>query len=107
MMQLIAYDIVNSPDALVGFSGRFHVSQEFVINPTLSEMEESDIDCIIAGTKTTLLWLKEKCMKSQRQKWLMSLKKLTKLLRSNVNFNWTWLQKSRHPSKKRILSRRC
>ncbi len=69
MMQLIAYDGVNSPDALVGFAASSciavsdipfngpmsevrvgRINGEFVINPTLSEMEESDIDCIIAGT---------------------------------------------------------
>ncbi len=69
MMQLIAYDGVNSPDALVGFAASSciavsdipfngpmsevrvgRVNGEFVINPTLEEMAVSDVDCIIAGT---------------------------------------------------------
>ena len=69
MMQLIAYDGVNSPDALVGFAASAaiavsdipfngpmsevrvgRVDGEFVINPTLEEMAASDIDCMIAGT---------------------------------------------------------
>ena len=69
MMQLIAYDGVNSPDALVGFAASSaiavsdipfngpmsevrvgRVNGEFVINPTLEEMAISDVDCIIAGT---------------------------------------------------------
>ena len=69
MMQLIAYDGVNSPDALVGFAASSciavsdipfngpmsevrvgRVNGEFIINPTLEEMAESDVDCIIAGT---------------------------------------------------------
>ena len=74
MMQLIAYDGVNSPDALVGFAASSciaisdipfngpmsevrvgRINGEFVINPTLSEMEESDIDCIIAGTMDNIV----------------------------------------------------
>lgn len=69
MMQLIAYDGVNSPDALVGFAASAaiavsdipfngpmsevrvgRVNGQYVINPTLKEMEVSDIDCMIAGT---------------------------------------------------------
>jgi polyribonucleotide nucleotidyltransferase len=69
MLQLIAYDGVNSPDALVGFAASAciavsdipfngpmsevrvgRVDGKFVINPTLAEMKVSDIDCIIAGT---------------------------------------------------------
>lgn len=74
MMQLIAYDGVNSPDALVGFAASTaialsdipfngpmsevrvgRVNGEFVINPTLEEMAQSDIDCIIAGTKENIV----------------------------------------------------
>lgn len=69
MMQLIAYDGVNSPDALVGFAASCaiavsdipfngpmsevrvgRIDGQFIINPTLEEMAQSDIDCIIAGT---------------------------------------------------------
>jgi polyribonucleotide nucleotidyltransferase len=69
MMQLIAYDGINSPDALVGFAASTaiavsdipfngpmsevrvgRVDGQFIINPSLEEMEASDIDCMIAGT---------------------------------------------------------
>lgn len=76
MMQLIAYDGVNSPDALVGFAASTaiacsdipfngpmsevrvgRVDGEFVINPTLEQMEQSDIDCMIAGTIDNIVML--------------------------------------------------
>jgi polyribonucleotide nucleotidyltransferase len=69
MMQLIAYDGLNSPDALVGFAASAclavsdipfngpmsevrvgRIDGKFIINPTLDEMKISDVDCIIAGT---------------------------------------------------------
>ncbi len=74
MLQLIAYDGKNSPDALVGFAASTaialsdipfngpmsevrvgRIDGQFVINPTLEEMEQSDIDCIIAGTKENIV----------------------------------------------------
>lgn len=69
MLQLIAYDGVNSPDALVGlaassavavsdipFNGPMsevrigRIDGQFIINPTLDELKKSDMDMIIAGT---------------------------------------------------------
>lgn len=74
MMQLIAYDGVNSPDALVGFAASTaiavsdipfngpmsevrvgRIDGKFIINPTLEEMDQSDIDCIIAGTMENIV----------------------------------------------------
>ena len=76
MMQLIAYDGVNSPDALVGFAASTaiacsdipfngpmsevrvgRVNGQFIVNPTLEEMDQSDIDCIIAGTMDNIVML--------------------------------------------------
>ena len=76
MLQLISYDGVNSPDALVGlaassaiavsdipFNGPMsevrvgRINGEFVINPTLAEMEESDLDIMIAGTAKDIVML--------------------------------------------------
>jgi polyribonucleotide nucleotidyltransferase len=76
MMQLIAYDGVHSPDALAGFAASTaiavsdlpfngpmsevrvgRVNGEFIINPTNNEMMESDIDCMIAGTKENIVML--------------------------------------------------
>lgn len=69
MMQLISYDGVNSPDALVGFAASTaiavsdipfngpisevrvgRVNGQMIINPTLQEQELSDFDIIVAGT---------------------------------------------------------
>lgn len=76
MMQLIAYDGVNSPDALVGFAASTaiavsdipfngpmsevrvgRVDGQFIINPTLEEMAQSDLDCMIAGTIDNIVML--------------------------------------------------
>ncbi|GAB5418119.1 MAG: polyribonucleotide nucleotidyltransferase [Crocinitomicaceae bacterium] len=76
MMQLIAYDGVNSPDALVGFAASTaiavsdipfngpmsevrvgRVDGQFIINPTLEEQEASDLDCMIAGTIDNIVML--------------------------------------------------
>jgi polyribonucleotide nucleotidyltransferase len=69
MMQLISYDGINSPDALVGFAASSalavsdipfngpmsevrvgRVNGQMIINPTLQEQEVSDFDIIVAGT---------------------------------------------------------
>src|SRR5690606_19981755 len=69
MLQLISYDGINSPDALVGLASSAaiavsdipfnvpmsevrvgRVDGQFIINPTLKEIEQSDIDIIVAGT---------------------------------------------------------
>jgi len=76
MMQLIAYDGVNSPDALVGFAASTaiavsdipfngpmsevrvgRVDGQFIINPTLEEQAASDLDCMIAGTMENIVML--------------------------------------------------
>jgi polyribonucleotide nucleotidyltransferase len=69
MIQLIAYDGVNNPDALCGFAASAaiavsnipfngpmsevrvgRIDGEYVLNPTMAQMELSDIDIVIAGT---------------------------------------------------------
>jgi polyribonucleotide nucleotidyltransferase len=69
MIQLISYDGVNNPDALCGFAASAaiavsnipfngpmsevrvgRIDGEYVLNPTMSQMELSDIDIVIAGT---------------------------------------------------------
>jgi polyribonucleotide nucleotidyltransferase len=69
MIQLLSYDGVNNPDALCGFAASAaiavsnipfngpmsevrvgRINGEFIINPTMAQMAQSDIDCIIAGT---------------------------------------------------------
>jgi polyribonucleotide nucleotidyltransferase len=76
MIQLLAYDGEHQPDALCGlaasaaiavsnipFNGPMsevrvgRVNGEFVINPTVSEMKESDIDIMIAGTIKDIVML--------------------------------------------------
>ncbi len=69
MIQLISYDGVNNPDALCGFAASAaiavsnipfngpmsevrvgRINGEYVLNPTMAQMELSDIDIVIAGT---------------------------------------------------------
>lgn len=76
MLQLIAFDGVNNPDALVGFAASAaiavsdipfngpmsevrvgRVNGEFILNPTYQQMEESDLDVMIAGTEKDIVML--------------------------------------------------
>lgn len=76
MIQLLAYDGENNPDALCGlaasaaiavsnipFNGPMsevrvgRINGEFVINPTVTEMKSSDIDIMIAGTEKDIVML--------------------------------------------------
>ncbi len=76
MMQLIAYDGVNNPDALCGlaasaalavsdipFNGPMsevrvgRIDGKYIINPTIQEMKLSDIDIMIAGTHKDIVML--------------------------------------------------
>jgi polyribonucleotide nucleotidyltransferase len=76
MIQLLAYDGENEPDALCGlaasaaiavsnipFNGPMsevrvgRINGEFVINPTASQMKESDMDVMIAGTLKDIVML--------------------------------------------------
>ena len=69
MIQLLAYDGINNPDALCGFAASAaiavsdipfngpmsevrvaRVNGEFIVNPPMEEMKDSDMDCIVAGT---------------------------------------------------------
>ncbi len=76
MIQLLAYDGENNPDALCGlaasaaiavsdipFNGPMsevrvgRINGQYIINPTISEMKESDIDIMIAGTAKDIVML--------------------------------------------------
>ncbi|MDR0803190.1 polyribonucleotide nucleotidyltransferase [Fluviicola sp.] len=76
MIQLLSFDGENNPDALCGlaasaaiavsdipFNGPMsevrigRINGEFVINPTISQMKESDIDMIIAGSAKDIVML--------------------------------------------------
>lgn len=76
MIQLLSYDGENNPDALCGlaasaaiavsdipFNGPMsevrvgRINGEFVLNPTATEMKESDIDMIIAGSSKDIVML--------------------------------------------------
>jgi len=69
MIQLLSYDGINNPDALCGFAASAaiavsdipfngpmsevrvgRINGSFVVNPTMQEMEQSDLDVVIAGT---------------------------------------------------------
>jgi len=74
MMQLISFDGVNMPDSLAGFAASAaiavsdlpfggpmsevrvgRVDGNWVINPTLEEFDQSDVDVIIAGTADNIV----------------------------------------------------
>lgn len=76
MIQLLSFDGENNPDALCGlaasaavavsdipFNGPMsevrvgRINGEYVINPTISQMKESDIDMIIAGSEKDIVML--------------------------------------------------
>jgi polyribonucleotide nucleotidyltransferase len=76
MIQLLAYDGVNNPDALCGFAASAaiavsnipfngpmsevrvaRINGEWVVNPTMEEMKNSDIDMIIAGSAKDIVML--------------------------------------------------
>lgn len=76
MIQLLAFDGENQPDALCGlaasaaiavsdipFNGPMsevrvgRINGEFVVNPTLSQMKEADLDIMIAGTMKDIVML--------------------------------------------------
>jgi len=93
MMQLIAYDGVNSPDALVGFAASTaiavsdipfngpmsevrvgRIDGEFVINPTLEQMAVSDIDCMIAGTLDNIVMLEGEMLEISEEEMVEIIK---------------------------------
>ncbi len=76
MLQLMSYDGVNTPDALLGFAASCAISVsdipfngpmsearvgrvngEIIINPTAAQLEESDYDIMIAGTEKDVVML--------------------------------------------------
>jgi polyribonucleotide nucleotidyltransferase len=69
MIQLLSYDGVNNPDVLCGFAASAaiavsdipfngpmsevrvgRINSEWVVNPTMAQMKEADIDMMVAGT---------------------------------------------------------
>ncbi|MFK7786858.1 MAG: polyribonucleotide nucleotidyltransferase [Crocinitomicaceae bacterium] len=105
MMQLIAYDGVNSPDALVGFAASTaiavsdipfngpmsevrvgRVDGEFIINPTLEEMEASDIDCMIAGTIDNIVMVEGEMLEIQEDEMVEIIKKAHESIKQQCQF---------------------
>ncbi|MDX2362711.1 MAG: polyribonucleotide nucleotidyltransferase [Crocinitomicaceae bacterium] len=105
MMQLIAYDGINSPDALVGFAASTaiavsdipfngpmsevrvgRVDGEFVINPTLEEMKVSDIDCMIAGTIDNIVMVEGEMLEIQEDDMVEIIKKAHESIKLQCQF---------------------
>ncbi len=105
MMQLIAYDGVNSPDALVGFAASTaiavsdipfngpmsevrvgRVDGEFIINPTLEEMAASDIDCMIAGTIDNIVMVEGEMLEIQEEEMVEIIKKAHESIKLQCQF---------------------
>ncbi len=105
MMQLIAYDGINSPDALVGFAASTaiavsdipfngpmsevrvgRVDGEFIINPTLEEMAASDIDCMIAGTIDNIVMVEGEMLEIQEAEMVEIIKKAHESIKLQCQF---------------------
>ncbi|MGB1518365.1 MAG: polyribonucleotide nucleotidyltransferase [Crocinitomicaceae bacterium] len=105
MMQLIAYDGVNSPDALVGFAASTaiacsdipfngpmsevrvgRVNGQFIVNPTLEEMDQSDIDCIIAGTMDNIVMLEGEMQEISEDEMVEIIKIAHKAIKEQCQF---------------------
>ncbi|NVK66024.1 MAG: polyribonucleotide nucleotidyltransferase [Flavobacteriales bacterium] len=105
MMQLIAYDGVNSPDALVGFAASTaiavsdipfngpmsevrvgRVDGQFIINPTLEEMEASDIDCMIAGTLDNIVMLEGEMLEISEDEMVEIIKVAHEAIKEQCQF---------------------
>lgn len=105
MMQLIAYDGVNSPDALVGFAASTaiacsdipfngpmsevrvgRVDGQLIINPTLEQMAASDIDCMIAGTIDNIVMLEGEMLEISEEEMVEIIKIAHESIKAQCQF---------------------
>jgi len=105
MMQLLSYDGVNNPDTLVGlaastaiavsdipFNGPMshvrvgRVGGAFVINPTVEEMEESDVDIIIAGTIKDIVMLEGEMKEISEEEMVETIKLAHEAIKEQCQF---------------------
>jgi polyribonucleotide nucleotidyltransferase len=105
MMQLIAYDGVNSPDALAGFAASCalavsdipfngpmsevrvaRIDGNFIINPTLEEMKASDIDCMIAGTIDNIVMVEGEMQEIQEAEMVEIIKVAHESIKEQCQF---------------------
>ena len=114
MIQLMSADKVNMPDSLgrtcrfaalavsdIPFDGPIsevrvaRIGGEFVINPTYEQLEEADIDMMIAGSMDNVVsWWKGRCTRCPKRKWSAPLKRPTPPSRCSVRSSSTWPPKS-------------
>jgi polyribonucleotide nucleotidyltransferase len=109
MMQLISYDGINSPDALVGFAASTaiavsnipfngpmsevrvgRVNGQMIINPTLQEQELSDFDIIVAGTAKDINMVEGEMKEISEEEMVEAIKLAHEEI---VNSSWIWLLK--------------
>lgn len=105
MMQLISYDGINSPDALVGFAASTaiavsdipfngpmsevrvgRVDGQFIINPTLAEMELSDMDVIVAGTAKDINMVEGEMKEISEEEMVEAIKLAHEEIKKHVQF---------------------
>jgi len=105
MMQLIAYDGVNSPDALAGFAASTaiavsdipfngpmsevrvgRVDGKFIINPTLEEMAISDLDCMIAGTIDNIVMVEGEMLEISEEEMVEVIKIAHESIKAQCQF---------------------
>jgi polyribonucleotide nucleotidyltransferase len=107
MLQLISADKNLLPDCLVGlaassalmvsdipFNGPIsevrvaRINGEFKINPTISEMENADIDLIVAGTEKDLNMVEGECAEVSEADMLQALKVAHEAIKQQCKAQW-------------------
>ncbi|HTO38574.1 MAG TPA: polyribonucleotide nucleotidyltransferase [Brumimicrobium sp.] len=105
MIQLIAYDGENQPDALAGFAASAaiaisdipfngpmsevrvaRINGEFVLNPTLSEVKEADMDLMIAGSMKDIVMIEGETHEVQEDDLVEAIKLAHEAIKEQVQF---------------------
>src|SRR5690554_2799225 len=105
MIQLIAYDGENQPDALAGFAASAaiaisdipfngpmsevrvaRINGEFVLNPTLSEVKEADMDLMIAGSMKDIVMIEGETHEVQEDDLVEAIKFAHEAIKEQVQF---------------------
>jgi polyribonucleotide nucleotidyltransferase len=123
MIQLLSYDEEHQPDALCGlaasaaiavsdipFNGPMsevrvgRINGEFVVNPTVSQMKESDIDIMIAGTVKDIVMLEGEMKEISEAEMVEAIKIAHAAIIEQCNFQLELAAEVATSSPKRVYS---
>lgn len=104
-IQMYAFDGVNHPDALAGFAASAalavsnipfngpmsevrvaRVNGEFIINPTISEMESADIDLMIAGSMKDIVMIEGESHEIQESELVEAIRLAHEAIKKQCQF---------------------